>query len=208
MMDPDRLIGGLSMWIAPVAIATALVTGATLGLGPALLVLAGSVLLGVVALLWTSLGRLTGESPLSLEEALGLAAPSPEEERKRSLLRALKDLEYERSVGKIGDDDYRELSARYRADAKAVLKTLEEANAPRWKNAEQLLAARLKVEGVSAVAPPRSTSDAKTTDERAPEASEEGTATASCSSCGTRNDADARFCKRCGVVLGDAEGTP
>jgi hypothetical protein len=119
-MDPNRLIGESPKWIAPVVVLTALVVGATAGLGPSLLVLAGGVLTGVVLLFWSSLGRLTGESPLSLEEAIGLGAPSPEEERKRSILRALKDLEYERSVGKISEEDFAELSARYRADAKVL----------------------------------------------------------------------------------------
>src|SRR5882672_8194898 len=129
-MDPERLLRGVSTWIAPAALLTALVVGTTLGLGPALLVLAGGMLLGVVLLFWSSLGRLTGESPLSLEEAIGLGAPSPEEERKRSVLRALKDLEYERSVGKISDQDFAELSARYRADAKALLRLIEAESAP------------------------------------------------------------------------------
>ena len=39
--------------------------------------------------------------PLGFEEALGMGAPSKVEEEKRSVLRALKDLEYERGVGKI-----------------------------------------------------------------------------------------------------------
>src|SRR6185295_17045835 len=129
---------------APVVILTALVVGATAGLGPALLVLAAGMLIGVVLLLWSSVGRLTGESPLTLEEAIGLGAPSPEEERKRSILRALKDLDYERSVGKISEEDFAELSARYRAEAKALLKLIEAESEPFRKSAEDRLAARLR----------------------------------------------------------------
>src|SRR5690349_4078644 len=145
-MDLNRLTGDSAKWIAPVVVLTALVVGATSGLGPSLLVLAGGMLTAVVLLFWSSLGRLTGESPLSLEEAVGLGAPSPEEERKRSILRALKDLEYERSVGKISEEDFAELSARYRAEAKALLKLIDAESAPMRRRAEELLAARLTEE--------------------------------------------------------------
>jgi hypothetical protein len=143
-MDYNRLLGESSKWVAPVIVLTALIVGATVGLGPSLLVLAGGMLLGVVLLFWSSVGRLTGESPLTLEEAIGLGAPSPEEERKRSILRALKDLEYERSVGKISEEDFAELSARYRADAKALLKLIDAESAPMRKRAEERLASRLR----------------------------------------------------------------
>jgi hypothetical protein len=187
MMDPQRLIGGVSSWIAPAAVLSALAVGASAGLGPALLVLAGAMLLGVVALLWSSLGRLTGESPLTLEEALGLGAPSAEEERKRSILRGLKDLEYERSVGKISDEDFAALSGRYRADAKALLRSMEAEAAPLRERAEARLAARLKRD-VGAAAKPVTNPP--------------------CASCSAPNDADARFCKRCGAALTPSEGAP
>jgi hypothetical protein len=215
-MDLNRLIGDSAKWIAPVVVLTALVVGATSGLGPSLLVLAGGMLTGVVLLFWSSLGRLTGESPLSLEEAVGLGAPSPEEERKRSILRALKDLEYERSVGKISDEDFAELSARYRAEAKALLKLIDAEAAPMRKRAEERLAARLLEE--KDAAKPRKSKKGKVTKQAEAAAAEEPVAEASapdasespartaCPSCSTTNDADAAFCKRCGVALGKPAG--
>jgi len=236
-MDPNRLIGELSKWIAPVVVVTAASVGVAAGLGPSLLVLAGGVLLGVVLLFWSSIGRLTGESPLTLEEAIGLAAPSPEEERKRSILRALKDLEYERSVGKISEEDFAELSGRYRADAKALLKLIDAESAPLRQRAEERLAARLREEKVSAPrkkkkkgasaapngpaeATSESTKDGAT--HGAPEAVTDGDdagaveavpavdvevpAGPKCPACSTSNDADAVFCKRCGVSLGKPAG--
>src|SRR5689334_2162947 len=110
MIDFERLLGNATLWVAPVTVVGALAIGVAVGLGPAFLVLAGGVLLGAVMLLWSSLGRLTGETPLTFDEAIGLAAPSAEEERKRSVVRALKDLDYERSVGKISEEDYADLS--------------------------------------------------------------------------------------------------
>jgi len=196
------------------------------------------MLLGAVMLLWSSLGRLTGESPLTLDEAIGLAAPSAEEERKRAVLRALKDLDYERSVGKISEEDYADLAARYRAEAKTLLRSLDSGLAPLRKTAEKKLVARLKAAGIpveprgatgavdgqaaddqavdqeadgeSAEAVSTSAPDEKARDDstaEAVEAIEARTAEASapCAKCGTTNDGDASFCKRCGGRLA-AEG--
>jgi hypothetical protein len=222
MMDLDRIGARLSPWMAPATILTALIVGRTMGVGPAFLVMAGGTLLGVVLLLWSSLGRLTGESPLTLEEAIGMAAPSPEEERKRSILRALKDLEYERSVGKISEEDYAELSTRYRADAKALLRKIEESIGPARQKAEQRLAARLKKENFTGD-PPRKKRERNrdaVQAEPTPHVAEneavsavatpadDATSTSpNCPSCSTPNDADALFCKRCGAPLAGRENT-
>jgi hypothetical protein len=86
---------------------------------------------------------LTGESPLTLEEALSLGAPSAEEEQKRAVLRALKDLEFERSVGKITQEDYVELSTRYRAEARRLMHQLDAGSEKDRATIEQLLLDRL-----------------------------------------------------------------
>lgn len=148
MRDLERLLSSATSLIAPITVLAALIGGASAGIAPGLLILAGGMLLGAVLLFWSSLGRLTGESPLTLEEAVGLAAPSPEEERKRSILRALKDLDYERSVGKLSDEDFAELSTRYRTEAKTLLRSLEAELAPRREKAEARLRARLEKEGI------------------------------------------------------------
>jgi len=118
------------------------------GIGGALLVLASAMLLLIISLLWNSLQGLTGESAISLEEALGLGAPSAEEEQKRAVLRALKDLEYEHSVGKISEEDYAQLTAQYRAEAKALLRSLDQTLAPNREHAEKLLEKRLAEENL------------------------------------------------------------
>lgn len=185
--------------IVPIAAASAvlstLAVGAVVGLGPGLLVLSGSVLLFAVFLLWSSLERLSGESPLTVEEAIGLGAPTPEEERKRAVLRALKDLEYERSVGKISEEDYAELSARYRAEAKRLLQSLDAELAPLRRKAEERLAKRLSSDDGK-----RASSKAKIVQTKKP-ASEPR----ACAACSTTNDADARFCKQCAAPLGNEE---
>ncbi|MDX2053307.1 MAG: hypothetical protein SFV15_12995 [Polyangiaceae bacterium] len=110
-------------------VALAFAMGTSRGIASGFLVLAGAFLLLTLGLLWTSLESLSGKAKLSLDEALSLARPSAEEEQKQSVLRALKDLEFERSVGKISDEDYQELSAHYRAEAKRLMALLDEHHA-------------------------------------------------------------------------------
>lgn len=126
------------------------------------------------------------------------------------MLRALKDLEYERNVGKIGQADYLELSTRYREEARRLLRELNDAELPARARVEKLLARRL---GGAARPPPRQAppesepegadteldSDTETAgdteSERAPEASGKPT----CTECDTENDptrASARSAER------------
>jgi hypothetical protein len=130
--------------LGPVS-ALALAIGAGVIAGPPLgvLVLAASALGGAIATMWTSVRALVGETPLAPEDAFALGAPSSEEEQKRAVLRAIKDIEFERSVGKITDEDYRALLTRYRADAKKLLRQIDESRAPDRARAENLAAAYL-----------------------------------------------------------------
>jgi hypothetical protein len=222
-VPPESLaLGGVAFSL----VATALV-GFALGFELAILVFAAAVLVGVIALFWLSVRNLSGDTPLSIDEALGLGAPTAAEEQKRAVLRALKDLEFERSVGKIGEEDYREFSARYRAEAKRLIAAVDESLGPVQELAETLVAERLARAGLgnpekpafTRVAEPRTAAEHET--ETAGEATEEGApATPSeaessstqgddqsageslaCPSCSTENDPDARFCKRCGAAF-------
>ncbi len=139
----DALIAA-RIWALPIVLTTATLCGYFLGVGTALLVLAGGVLLLVIALFWASVQSLTGEQDLSIDEALSLAAPSAELEQKRAVLRALKDLEFEYRIGKVSQQDYDELSARYRAEAKRLLQALADVEAAARKDAEKMLRQRLR----------------------------------------------------------------
>jgi hypothetical protein len=144
MSNSPVKLSHVSPWFwAFIAAAVGIATAQVYGRGAFFLVAGGAALLGAIALLWSSLQSLTGDAPLTLDEALSLAAPSAEEERKESVLRALKDLEYERSVGKLSDEDYRELSRRYRQEAKQLLQMVDENLAPARSRALQLLEQRL-----------------------------------------------------------------
>jgi len=116
-------------------------------------VLAGGALIAVIAVFWASVRTLSGETPLSGADAYALGAPRAEEEQKRAVLRALKDLEFERSVGKISEEDYRALVAKYRAEAKRLLRILDTDALPRRAYVETLVAKRLRREGLLTDAP-------------------------------------------------------
>ena len=149
----ERLISAAFAVGLPVAtVLGALVVGAVGGVGPAVLVLAGGALLGVVALFWGSLRTLSGEAPLSpelLEAATMRRAQSERAENKRRAVRALKDLEHEHAVGKVDDRDYAILSAELRAQAKAAMKELDADVAPYRAKAEDLLRKHLKRKGLA-----------------------------------------------------------
>jgi hypothetical protein len=202
-------------WAAPLFTLIAAITAGTFyGVQLVVLTLAAAALLLVIFLLWSSVQALAGESELTFEEAFSLGTRTAEEEQKRAVLRALKDLEYERSVGKIGEDDYHEYAARYRAEAKRLIQVLDENLAEGRKQVEVELARRLaKVDGAStehdastekksAPSAPQADHEARETPEKSLET--KTAATRECSECQAKNELDARFCKACGKPFATA----
>jgi hypothetical protein len=156
MKLPKFPAGTAAIALPVTTIVAAVVSAMIVGIEIALLIVAAGALVGVIALLWASVQNLTGESPITLEEALSLGAPSAEEEQKRAVLRALKDLEFERGVGKITEEDYAELSAKYRAEARRLIQAVDEAHAKERAEVERQLSARL---GERGAVPPASPSN-------------------------------------------------
>lgn len=99
---------------------------ATLGTPPVFLFLAAVTLLLAIFFVWSSLEIGRDKKKMSFEEALSFAMPTLAEEQKVAILRALKDLEYEREVGKISEEDYRVALEDYRARAKASIALADE----------------------------------------------------------------------------------
>lgn len=139
----DALIAQSHILLPAAVLLGAAALGVTRGPGAAVLALAAGALLGAIAGLWGSLRVLAGDAPLTLHEAIDLGAPTEMQERKQKILLALKDLQRERALGKLTEEDYKELSARYRAEAKQLLREMDEDLAPARAKAEALLAARL-----------------------------------------------------------------
>lgn len=179
--DMERRLGRwLARGLPVLAVAGAVATALLADAGTALLVLAASALLAVIALLWASVRTLAGDAPPSIDEAFGAVA-SGTEEQYQVVLRAIRDLEQEHALGKVDDADFRELRAGWREQAKRLLRTIEQQRAPLREEAAAWAEARLA--GRPLARP------------------------GACAGCGTDNDADAAFCKRCGAKLGGAVAT-
>jgi hypothetical protein len=203
---PMRLV----RWAAPlVTLTIAIILGTLYGVQLVVLTLAAGALLLVIWLLWGSVQALAGESELSFEEAFSMGTRSAEEEQKRAVLRALKDLDYERSVGKISEEDYLEYSARYRAEAKRLIRDLDENLAEARKQVELELARRMRkleqeqAEDELPESAPATSVDATSNPENpAPEAEKKAERVArECLACHAQNELDARFCKSCGAGM-------
>lgn len=138
-MRPLLVLGALT-------VLGAVTLGAVYGLPAGLLVLLGGAVALSLSLVWTSLLHVTGSEPLSLDEALSLAAPTATEEQKRAALRTLRDLEYELSVGKISQKDYDAASREGRSLAKRLIalsdRTLDEGRARALEKLEERLRSR------------------------------------------------------------------
>jgi hypothetical protein len=112
------------------------------------------------------------------------------EREKNLLLRTIKELEFDRAMGKIAESDFTEMVDRLRNRAIGLLKQLD-LHQPEWREQiERELARRLAARANLA------------TDARSPiEAHATTVAVRLSCACGTANDADARFCKSCGAPL-------
>ena len=113
-------------------------------------------------------------------EAIGDRTRVALEREKTLVLRSIKELEFDRGMGKVSEKDFDEMSARLRARAARLMRQLDAGSLYRVQ-IEKEVAQRLE----------------KTT---APTTEKSRTPTR-CASCSAANDADARFCKGCGARL-------
>ena len=111
------------------------------------------------------------------------------EREKTLVLRSLKELEFDRAMGKVSDVDFEEMGGRLRARARSLLKQLDIDGAAYRDLIERELAARVMQVG----------------DAPAGVASSQATRLL-CGSCGGSNEPDARFCKSCGAALQESAG--
>jgi hypothetical protein len=125
-----------------------------------------------------------GSEPLSERLRVDL------EREKMLTLRSIKELEFDRAMGKVSESDWRDMSGRLRARAAGLMRQLDAGSGYR-EQIERDLDARLK---------PRATD---TGDRRADsrDRSAKASAERTCANCRTVNDPDARFCKQCGAAF-------
>jgi hypothetical protein len=154
-----------------------------------------------VAVLRTFL-PLSGARTIDAPQVLGGRTRAALERDKALVLRALKELEFDRAMGKVSDKDFAEMSGRLRGRAARIIRQLD-AGAGYRQQIEQEIARR-----VGSLKAPETTGR--------PRPADGGTAAAPafapappvasprsvvCASCRTTNDGDARFCKGCGQKL-------
>jgi hypothetical protein len=192
--DAERALGRATVVGLPIGcVIVAVIVGARSSVGSALLVLAAGALLGTIALLWASVRTLSGDAPLpSGLDALASRRRGTDAlaEQKRRVLRGLKDIESEHAIGKIDDADYRAFVARYREEAKVVMRKMDLQVSPARAEAERIARDFLVRRGL---APKEERTEA-----------ERSVVTGGrlvCAGCGTSNESDAAFCKQCGAAM-------
>lgn len=163
--------------------------------GPAMLFVVLGALSLFVALwqLWLSLRGAFGAEELEVSASVQAESRRVLLEQKRALLQNLKDLRFEKEAGKVSAEDFARLDARLRSRAREVLRLLDADVEPFRKDAEDLVQRT-----VGAAPEPAPAGDEESVEDEVPP--EESTALR-CGSCGTANDTDALFCKRCATSL-------
>jgi hypothetical protein len=142
-------------------------------------------------------------APLTSEDAEAFSAPLTDRARaalvreKALALRSLKELEFDNAMGKLSARDFDEMSGRLRARALSLMKQLDEGGSGYQGVIERELKARLAGRSAAGL-----TTTASAVAEPEPGVSEEQAESiqpaGACPDCGTVNDEDASFCKRCG----------
>ena len=146
---------------------------------------------GVGVAAWRTLGPFTAaeDQPVA-PPVLGGRTRAALEREKALALRSLKELEFDRAMGKVSLKDFDEMAGRLRARAMNLMKQLDAGGSGYREAIEREVSERLKTT--------RRADSAKTP---SPPAADRVAAPRSCASCETINDPDAMFCKRCGTSL-------
>jgi hypothetical protein len=145
--------------------------------------------------------------PLTMHDAARLSERPSEraraalEREKTLVLRSIKELEFDRAMGKVSGKDFDDMAGRLRARAMTLMKLLDAGGSGYREAIERELNDRLKNTrnaGSSAVAEPPA--DGRSLAPR-PLDHAKDPAPRACASCETVNDPDAKFCKGCGTSL-------
>ena len=106
----------------------------------AFIVLSSGALLFAVSFIWGSFRALFGGSHESfVSESSAMRKRHELLDEKDAVLKSIKDLEFERDVGKLSDDDYQRLSTELRLRAKGILRQLDDELRDHKHKAKELL---------------------------------------------------------------------
>jgi hypothetical protein len=198
---PEATSDGLHPWqffvLATLGCATA-VTFIARGQGPTVVILL-SVLMAAAALVGLAVLR-TLRPLVSNEEdrtvMIGQRTRVALEREKTLSLKSIKELEFDRAMGRLSDADWNEMSGRLRARAARIIRQLDAGSGYR-DQIERDLAKRIGEKQEERGAKGEDGRSARAEDSRRARAVAERV----CPQCATANDGDARFCKSCGNKL-------
>jgi len=195
---------GLQPWqffvLAALGCATA-VTFIARGRGPAAIILL-SVLMATAAFVGFAALRML--RPLVSPEddrtvMIGQRTRAALEREKTLALRSIKELEFDKAMGRVSDEDFKEMGGRLRQRAARLIRQLD-AGAGYRQQIEQELQKRLGTEAQRGTETQRNTETQRSTEASSPSRAQDE-AERQCAACETMNDADAKFCKGCGAKL-------
>jgi hypothetical protein len=144
-----------------------------------------AAVVGVAA--WRTLSPFTQSDYRAAPAILGGRTRAALEREKALMLRAIKELEFDRAMGKVSQADFDEMSARLRARASRLIVQLDHEGGYAAV-IDQEIARRIGTEPT--VQPPAQPASGPPQRE-----------TRFCGACGNPSDLDARFCKHCGASL-------
>jgi hypothetical protein len=134
--------------------------------------------------LYRAIAPLAAPETAIVNEPLSDSTRAALEREKMLVLRSIKELEFDRAMGKVSAQDFDDMAGRLRGRALTMMRQLDQGVAYRDR-IEKELQSRLG----TAPSRPRTTGTDAVGSSRA------------CAGCGTNNDVDAAFCKRCGARL-------
>ena len=153
-----------------------------------------AAVVGVAA--WRTLSPLIGSDEVLGSQLLGGRTRAALEREKTLVLRSIKELEFDRAMGKVSEKDFAEMTARLRSRAAGLIRQLDAGSTYRDAIDKEIARRLNRADGA------RSRSGSR--GESGP-SSEKGVGEARptrvCATCRTDNDLDARFCKSCGSKL-------
>ena len=198
--EPEALQPWQLFTLAGLAGAT-LVVFMSRGQSPAAIVLLSLTIFTAAAVgiaAWRTFSPISADDEPTGSAILGGRTRAALEREKALALRSIKELEFDRAMGKVSEKDFSEMSARLRARAAGLISQLDagegyrdeidKAVASRLATASRGVAPQIEASGsaVHAIVPP---------------AKDPIPPTKLCSACGTVNEADALFCKHCGANM-------
>ena len=199
----DEFARHVPLAAAGAVVAVAVPLGVVRGAPTVVLWVAFALLAAAVLLFWealrTTLNPAAPGDDADLDEE---GVPTDLEALKKAALKGLKDIDFERSIGRLSEEDHKELEQKYRAEARAAMRAMDEGLGQWLPRAEALLdeAAGATPAPAETVSAPTVSLEKKAQDEAPKETAPEAMK-AACPKCEAANDTDAVFCKKCGTRL-------